>query len=405
MLKPAKAQVIDVNTNRPLTLPTSLAVPPRSSSITRTGSSDTLDRGRKSRLNFRDARSITPDYFACFPREREFDRHSRASNSPQPFSRTGIDLAMSSPPISPTSRIVNKMFATQGWASTKPQSNDRDELIWCPRSRRDSVCKIILNLEESIRDFPATTLLSDSQCVSSMRAYQQQLRPLVSYHSQTGLANSMSQLTDEVDWRPPCDLDYSSATVATNTARVHRKRCSSTSNTECRLTHQSQSQSQRPSTSCNTFDASLKHPQSNPLAAPKLQPIRNIFPRASEWVIGAVYAHIVAYNFLNSVSLSSDSPHNIPFHTWTSQELPSKAAKTLGIPAMNRLPRISNTREDVLNARDSTIEAITDAVLRCIEYLLHDVDGAGFSRSDGLNGGSLEATLVRALVEVVKGCE
>jgi len=102
---------------------------------------------------------------------------------------------------------------------------------------------------------------------------------------------------------------------------------------------------------------------------------------------------------------------NIPQYTTNPHSLPSKAAEVLGATALNSVSRGSFTvRHDAISRNSGSscdtrfeegllgkrAEEVMGRLRDCMGWLIGEITGEG----DGVDG-----TLLRALVEVVMGCE
>jgi len=176
VVAPAKAHVIEVNVKHLSGL--SIEVPPRSSSLGGTTfipSTDGDNRGCW--IDSYYSPPATP--FAQSEDEHNGARHisfKRKFDFPMPKRR--LDLAMTSPPVSPTNfRPDSNAFGTQPPMSTiqaeiyKIQdSNVSTSDISDPQILSgDSVNEIIMGLEDMSYNFPSTMLVPDSPAISSIR--------------------------------------------------------------------------------------------------------------------------------------------------------------------------------------------------------------------------------------------
>lgn len=162
------------------------------------------------------------------------------------------------------------------------------------------------------------------------------------------------------------------------------------------------------------------------LAAANLQPLHTIFPISSDFLRSALYAHILAYIFLQSLpssnmisqpaSFSSNTrmnhhaashstshslrkqssfPHNFSsYHNTSIVGIPAKAASTLGLSSSTSVRRnmgaVTQNKRIELNLRS------------CIGKLLKGMEG----KADAQTGkAGVEGWILRSLIEVVRGCE
>lgn len=96
----------------------------------------------------------------------------------------------------------------------------------------------------------------------------------------------------------------------------------------------------------------------------------------------------------------------MPFFT-TSQSLPSKAADRLGIAISADLTRRINVGDDAIILRRSRtifgVEILLERMRQCIGSLIYVMDENGHGTE--IRGKEVDGAFLRALVEVVKGCE
>jgi hypothetical protein len=364
-----------------------VTVPPRISSLRYP---PTPDSGRKSRVKLQEdtvSRAMEDNdnkskqyQFATFPGARP-------------------DLARTSPPESPvvdfqapvdTHRITS--------FRTYPEAHSQLSL---PRPA-DTLAALIHALEDNTWTFPTTMLLPDAPCLSTIRAY---LHP----SHKTFSPPTSPRYHNGVDWRPeppernPLRPMASLSTLSTFQTAPHLQPLPPPFN--------------------------IFGPQALPSPHFSLTPANNtllaIFPSSSSFLRAALYAHILTYTFLSSLSsLSHPSlpPISPPFThsgasipTTSSYALPSKVVSVLGAPPLAAKP----TRVDILHGNVVfsqagveliRIEALAERVKQCIGWLVCEMEGRpGGSRTGNGNvhraGEVMDGLVLRSLVEVVKGCE
>ncbi|KAH8170036.1 hypothetical protein LIA77_10580 [Sarocladium implicatum] len=155
--------------------------------------------------------------------------------------------------------------------------------------------------------------------------------------------------------------------------------------------------------------------------------MKNIFGGASDYICDALYAHIVAYNYICAL-LPAQAPISVTPSSptlSTNDEIPKKAASLLGLsqkeavsdrPGTSRDARphtswrrsgrpTSNTASPV---PESTLRDVQSGLTRCIMGLvatartMAEEDGKGVGRGVLLEGRAGDEYLMRSLVEVVR---
>lgn len=272
-------------------------------------------------------------------------------------------------------------------------------------------------------NFPSTMMLPDASCVSLIRTHINNQQPI---QSRTG-THSPSDSSPRSSSQPLSDISLTRR--KTTSFLGHRYKPSVSMK-------QSACSSVIPDLPTSPFGITnfpkpLTPSQKSPstTSQPNLQPLRNIFPTSSQPYIAALYAHLVAHNFLSSLIsstnqrfLSTNSHYpptssdpfdsaGMPFFTTSSYTLPSKAAAVLGAPPMAARPQIANPTCDAFILRTSEggigrVEELRDSVRGCVAWL---ICGMGASGSDGDGHGygerwqemRVDDILLRALGEIV----
>lgn len=394
----------------------SIEIPPRSSSLVGTRPELlTPDGGRKSRMAFRDSSSIDIDEPVSW-NEDEFLISTQSWLSKPPVQERHYDFAMTSPPPSPVPvqpdsyplslKAGNGRVAVDLHRNTDFQTYPEE--IFCPvASREASVSRIIANLDESTSYGPSKLLLPDTPCISAIRTHLQQSSHL--YSQWQVPAPLPSPLSEGLDWRPRPNPPTARPTSLyfTSLRRTLSSRTSKTSPT---------SQQEWNHTTHDTI-----HPTSLPqlhnqcpeiLPEPNLEPLSAVFPSTSPYLRSALYSHLLAYSFLSTLPHAYSLPHtpppsplHLPFFTTTSQSLPNKAADRLGIP----VPAVATRRIDVGGnavivrhsgtASGAETGMLTERVKAGIAWLIREMSNG---ESEVME---VDETFLRALAEIVKGCE
>lgn len=391
-----------------------LGIPPRSSSL------PGLDAGRKSRMTFRDSTQTAPDS----PR-KSFNCSWRHGNATLAYGYEpthhfpgipgGFDLARTSPPLSPTE--------DSGWHNpTLPLSfsKQRKHPSDIPKTRSVHVLSgevdalesspgplnsIISNLEDAILSFPSVMLLPDAHCIPAIRSHL--------YQCSIGVGHNVaaaSSYSNQVDWQPQMTIDARQSEDE-DEPNLHRSFSLSTLST------------------FGTFSASKSQPETNIHAARhELSPaphfsitngdrtLQTIFPNSTTFHRAAVYSHILAYIFLTTLTSPKTPPplsNQSTIFTTTSHALPPKVVQVLGAPPMTARPARVDIRdgyavyaEGAAGVAMDRIELLLKRTKTCIGWLLSEMEKPNSGSFDpGEWEVTVNALILRALVEVVKGCE
>ncbi|ATZ50606.1 hypothetical protein BCIN_06g01030 [Botrytis cinerea B05.10] len=395
-LAPAKAQVIHVNHKKTQSL--SITIPERSLPV------EILKHSDSSAL-------------------RRLTSRSPIETSPME------DLAMSSPPTSPDEPEAHKFSNF----SQRKISRSPADLSPTPASP-DTILDIVAAIEECTSNFPTKMLLADTPCISSIRSHlkatstvsfksfqrskqppappapstttlkpphhkglNRRNRPQTICLSPTETKSFNFSIPTTPPVTPPFSPDFTFSSLAPDTT------------------------SAGPSPILPTFAYQL--------AAANLQPLHAIFPVSSDFLRSALYAHILAYIFLQSLpsstppsstpltrtptikhshsashSLRKSSFHNTTFSSYTYNNtslvgIPAKAASTLGLSSSTSIRRNGTLGGGAAASQNKKIEL---NLKTCIGKLLKGMQGS--VDVDG-NGKEVEGWVLRSLVEVVRGCE
>ncbi len=181
--------------------------------------------------------------------------------------------------------------------------------------------EVMESLRISVSCFPETVLLTSSFSIETIRAYSKKVKHRANFDRHLRSTDS--------------DSIYSSTSDATRSSRrwywlAHARRTS-------KQHPQSQPPHPHPPVSLNNTSSPL--PASNP--SPIWTPIQNIFPRAPSHLCDALYAHLLAYNYITSLfpatatTTTKPTPTarapNSSATTTTASGIPHKAATLLGM--------------------------------------------------------------------------
>ncbi|CAD6448898.1 f443e6e4-cae2-4cc2-88ff-16b21717a4b9 [Sclerotinia trifoliorum] len=420
-LSPAKAQVVQVNHKQSPRL--SITIPPRSTSIAKFKQSDSSA-----------LRKLT-------------------SRSPIKTSLVD-DLAMSSPPTSPEP-TYQKVTMNQGNVLHSPIDLSPTEFSPTPASP-DTILDIVAAIEESTSNFPSKMLLVDTPCISSIRSHLK--------------ATSVTNVKSTPPPPPPSTTTFNQFRPK-GLNRRNRPQTICLSPTSKSKSSNSQIPTTPPSTPPFSPDFSISSfPSKNKsnatkstnksstlptfsyqLAAANLQPLHAIFPISSDFLRSALYAHILAYIFLQSLPstdptssssqlhqttstsnlTSTSKPHppylkkqpsynpSFSYHNTSIVGIPAKAASTLGlsISTSNSSRRNGNgnghgngSGSGNFDLRGNAAKAaqnkrIEHNLRTCIAKLLKGMQGRVDVDPRDVSGNEVEGWVLRSLIEVVRGCE
>ncbi|KAH8759182.1 hypothetical protein BGZ57DRAFT_932373 [Hyaloscypha finlandica] len=399
-LAPVKAHVIDVNSNRPSDL--SIQVPPRSSSLVGTTIIHVpSENNRDSWLYSAYSPPATPSQpWTCVQTsssnpnlfEREFDPH---------MPKRRLDLAMTSPPDSPTHGYRDALGAPPTWRTPTSTSPEQKAYGGGQPTHADqagldaeSINNILTALENLTSHLPSGTLQPDTPCI---RAIRSQLIPPSATYQQSTPANALLLHPFPHPSPPPPDITLNRRKT-TNFSKPRRMPSVATSKS-CPVPRNPPPPT--PSLPNLRFPhATPNYQQPLRLPPPDTQPLHRIFPKSSKFMRSTLYAYILAHIFVTS--LSTPPGHETPRFPkkrrdtpyWPATDVPSKAADLLGIAYHQPV------NEDIdFNNR---VEGVKDRIRKAIAGLAEEMEvhgcREGFDAGEGL-------VFIKSLEEVVRGCE
>lgn len=193
--------------------------------------------------------------------------------------------------------------------------------------------EVMESLRVSISCFPETMLLSSSLSIETIRTYSKKIK------HRTGLDQHLQHNSNEVPFPSP---------TPGNTTPSKRWNLGWLSQSQRgRQRHQQQHGCQHLPRNLPPLDASTSSLASQNPVMPSWAPIKNIFPAASDYLCDALYAHLIAYNYITSlcptrpaaVPAARPARRNIHGHHGASLDndpsrnvkIPQKAASVLGM--------------------------------------------------------------------------
>ncbi len=172
--------------------------------------------------------------------------------------------------------------------------------------------EVMESLRISVSCFPETVLLTSSFSIETIRGYSKKVRHRANFHRHLRNADS--------------DSIYSSKTDATRSSRrwywpAHARRTSR---------QHPQTHPPHPHSPVSLNNTSTPLPTPNPY--PIWAPIQNIFPRAPSHLCDALYAHLLAYNYITSLFPTTTTTTTKPTTTPTTRRSDTTSATNGGIP-------------------------------------------------------------------------
>jgi hypothetical protein len=399
-LAPAKAHVVDVNVNRPSGL--SIQVPPRSSSLAGTTvihvpAGDNRDSWIYSSCSppatpsqpWTGVRNPSPKQNLF---RRQFDPY---------LPKRRLDLAMTSPPLSPTTETADALNIPSVWKELSTTCPDEKEFGGDSTSdteqavlSTDSINDILTALENLTSHFPSTTLQPDTPCILAIRS---QLAPPSTVNQQSKPSNGL---------HPPLFLGHPSADVivrrrkTTNFSKPRRSPSTATSKS-CPAPRSTQL--------ATVQDFHLPHSTHQvTLPPPDMHALHRIFPKSSKFMCSSLYANILAHIFVTSLS----TPHKLPRSLkkrrdtpyWPTTGVPSKAADVLGIPGLG-IAYPQAPKED--GVRSEQVSRLVEVLRKSITCLISSIDSESYPEDSELTGlkAELGSLFIKSLEEVVRSCE
>lgn len=368
-LAPSKAQVVEVAGSKNLGL--SIQIPPRSSSLGTKRSDVLMARmNRESWASFGeyDTAQLPSVSFNSPARGPRSENHaewspSRAEGKP--------NVAMTSPPMSPAISndgiFVSETLANPIITSELPHDGD-------------SLHMMISALENHITCFPSNMLLSDSRCTAALRGY---------LHTH---CDTRANLSHEQYSAPP----------------------SPALSDDSMFLFQDHEGTRSPTIPCFNQTSHVIRGLSLQ-ALPNLEPLRRIFPQTSKFMRSALYAHVLAYFFVCTLSASNQTqtpthtnpqsisrrPNSARCHRTSTISIPSKAATLLGMFQTSS----HNNKEEIGYQFVSATAIIEDQLHKHISTLVSEMEGTYVSLKRGGRVRYISAILLRSLVEIVRAGE
>ncbi|KAF7547480.1 hypothetical protein G7Z17_g7699 [Cylindrodendrum hubeiense] len=346
--------------------------------------------------------SLTPDHRGHdFEGDSlSFDEDSIFDADLQPWPRPSTVYIQTTPPPSPLPTVQAWLDRSNPPYTTQITVDDLAKAVPLPPD-------VMETLRVSIACFPETMLLSSSLTIETIRTYSKKVR-----HPSTDIwRESLGDLTPQAPrkslWKKV--VSHSRGSISTRLQR------SSQHSIEAVPVEVTQSQE------------GFASP--NPWA-----PLRHVFGSCSDYICDALYAHMVAYNYISRIPRSQPpSSHRVSTASSKksqNEDIPKKAASLLGLdspqhPATPSLGRKTKKFSTPLTAwgfgkdemtpvggassaaQDNTTRNIEAGLLRCIMRLIGTArmmaeEGSGEERMMEVDPQEADVIFVRSLCEIVR---
>ncbi|KAH7196559.1 uncharacterized protein B0J16DRAFT_377019 [Fusarium flagelliforme] len=304
---------------------------------------------------------------------------------PPPLSRPDTVYIEQTPPPSPLPTVESWL---DGSNPPLPQIPNDDLVKAVPLPP-----EIIETLRVSIACFPETMLLSSSLTTETIRSYSKKVRNPSADIWADPTSDSSSSYPRKSIWKKVVSHGRDSSA-----ARRHR---------------------------LHSYDSNSS---SGAVASPiPWAPLRHVFPGCSDYICDALYAHIVAYNYVSRVPRNQPSGKRVSTSDSKSQgeNIPKKAASLLGLsaPQVNPTPNVGrfarkfsspltaigfNKEEpSTVTTQDNATRNIESGLLRCISRLIATAkmiteNGTAEERIMDAEPQEMDMILVRSLCEIVR---
>ncbi|KAE9372808.1 hypothetical protein N431DRAFT_467043 [Stipitochalara longipes BDJ] len=392
-LAPVKAHVVDVNVNRPSGL--SIHVPPRSSSLTGTTAIHVpSENNRDSWLYSAYSPPATPSQPWTSVRASPPKQNLSQSQFESCMPKRRLDLAMTSPPDSPTHGSSGAFGAAPAWqmpiyTEPEPQASSCQSIDGQAGLSTDAINDILISLENLTSHFPSGTLQPDTPCILAIRT--QLAPPFQQSNSPSALLSSC--FPHQSAPQPASTLNRRKTT---NFSKPRRSPSAATSKS-CPVPRNPPP----PTPSLPNLHTPFSKPnsqQASQLPPVDTQPLHRIFPKSSKFMRSSLYAYILAHIFASSLSSRTEARRfpkkrrDTPY--WPTTDVPSKAADFLGIAFKHTSDKDSNFNQRV--------EEVKDRIRKAIASLFEEMEVDGCR--EGADAG-LGLLFIKSLEEVVRGCE
>jgi hypothetical protein len=317
------------------------------------------------------------------------DRYMDHYPPPPPLSRPDTVYIEQTPPPSPLPTVESWLNDSNPPCMPQIPVDDLVKAVPLPPH-------VIETLRVSIACFPETMLLSSSLTTETIRSYSKKVRSPSVDNWADPTSDSSSLHPRKSIWKKV--VSHGRDSSSTRRHRLH-------------------------SYDSNTSSGSVAPPV--PWAS-----LRHVFPGCSDYICDALYAHIVAYNYVSRVPRNQPAGNRASTSDSKSQgeNIPKKAASLLGLSSMQTTPThnvgrfarkfsspltaIGLGKEETSTAtnNDNATRNIESGLLRCISRLVGTAkmiteNGTTEERIMDTEPQAVDMMFVRSLCEIVRLCE
>lgn len=283
----------------------------------------------------------------------------RPENDPTPETR-------STKPSPDVNRGTPSPSPVQTWLNSSYESSKPDEPPGIPLPP-----DVVDNLRTSIACFPDTTLLTSSLSVETIRSYSRKVKTFPSDALAQPAGSSGKR------WRLGRILASSRRSTASSGGRAPRDEAEA------------------------------------PAPVSPWEALRSVFDGGSEFLCDALYAHIVAYNYVSTLRPRPAQGKSASIAPRKDDEVPKKAAALLGLRSDIGAEGLSSGRPsgETLRGpserRDGALRELVVGLLRCISRLVVTLrEGrAEVLEEEGCGDEDVDVLLLRSLCELVRCSE
>lgn len=326
-----------------------------------------------------------------------YDDDSIFDGNPRPLQRPSTVYIQNTPPPSPLPTVQAWLDHSNPPFVPQPPVEDLAKAVPLPPD-------IIETLRVSIACFPETMLLSSSLTIETIRAYSKKVRHPSTDACRESMGNMSPHHPQRSLWKKVVSTGRESISTCLHRAHLHHDGITG------------------------------EETSYEPVVCPSAWvPLRHVFGTCSDYICDALYAHIVAYNYMSRVPrgqstttqrVSTSSSKRVP-----NDDIPKKAASLLGLDSPQRpaqpthnvgriakkfstpLTSLGFGKDDMAGtssaAQDNATRNIEAGLLRCIMRLIATArmmaeEGRGEESLMEVEAQNLDMIFVRSLCEIVR---
>ncbi|KPM36351.1 hypothetical protein AK830_g10224 [Neonectria ditissima] len=327
----------------------------------------------------------------------DFDEDSIFDADLRPWPRASTVYIQPTPPPSPLPTVQAWLDGSNPPFVPQPPVDDLNKAVPLPPD-------VMETLRVSIACFPETMLLSSSLTIETIRAFSKKVRHPSNDPRRESLGDFVPHVPRKSLWKKV--VWHGRGSIST---RLHRS-------------HQSH----------DDDDAEVMANLEVSVAPNPWAPLRHVFGSCSDYICDALYAHMVAYNYVSRVprSQSTSSTRSSTSSSKKSQkeDIPKKAASLLGLDGLHAPPSVGRIAKKLsapltawgfgkdemspvggasTAAQDNTTRNIEAGLLRCVMRLIGTArmmaeEGGGEERMMEMEPQEADMMFVRSLCEIVR---